>query len=209
MKNSQEQLFRINGDVMSILKSGNDIGWQSINSLTINRVVYLSGVLYSFKFPAIKNPFATDYSFEVNYKGPHDERIIDSLIFLDSREYIIRNDQGEYSINPETELAEADSDEVKRAEWMKIIMYILVLHGFDKIYEFVIRDPEYQDSIEGQRIKPLKLTKDNSTIEFLNRFKSDFERALDKESSELSSQKYLELYFEYIFSRIAKGELDL
>ena len=52
----------------------------------------------------------------------------------------------------------------------------------------------------------LNIGEDNTTVKFLNSFKMAFEEKLYNKEDALDNRKYLELYFEYIFGKILRGE---
>ena len=76
------------------------------------------------------------------------------------------------------------------------------LYGESKIFGFTINDPLYKECIETNIQKILDTSSlENKTVKVLNDFKSAFEDTLD-DVSNISREEYLELYFEYIFSKI-------
>jgi hypothetical protein len=94
----------------------------------------------------------------------------------------------------------------ERYEWIKQVMYILGIYGENKIYEFIFRDPQYQTTIQSNTQQGLNTNVNNETIKALKSFQDAFESTLPKGKEKISSQRYLELYFEYIFSKILKRE---
>ena len=75
-----------------------------------------------------------------------------------------------------------------------------------KIYEFIFRDPEYQTTIKSNTQQGLNTDLNNETVKTLKSFQEAFEETLTEQKEKLSSQTYLELYFEYVFSKILKRE---
>lgn len=211
-KGTDKTLFAVNSDIICLLKVTLEIGWVEVKELSIYRMLYLSAVLYSFRFANQLNPFLENYHFVVNYRGPYDETIEKSLIFLRARDYIDFNTSNKtYSLTGEAGKISTEGLEgfETKQEWFETIVHLLSIHGVDKIYEFVIRDPEYQENVQINATKDINLSLTNRTIQFLNAFKSDFEKTLGKQADQIDEKEYLQLYFEYIFSKIAKGDIEL
>lgn len=172
-------------------------------------MLYLSAVLYSFRFPKEQNPFFEKYSFTVDYKGPYSEAIERSLIFLQTGEYVIYDSNSRtYKLNEEITNDDYVPDKAKQ-QWFETLIHLLSLHGINKIYEFVIRDPEFHENVQINSPKDLDLSDTNKTVKFLNEFKKEFEVALDKDADRIDEKEYLQLYFEYVFSKIIEGDIDL
>lgn len=94
----------------------------------------------------------------------------------------------------------------RKKEWFDDVAYIIGIYGEEKIFDFIYRDPEYRESLDGNSTYNLNLGKDNATVRFLNSFKSAFEEKLTDKQITLENKKYLELYFEYVFGKILRGE---
>lgn len=207
--NDKEQsLFTANTDIITLLKLADDIGWESMNELNVYRLLYLSSVLYSFRFPGERNPFENNYHFVISYKGPYEENIQGSLLFLQTRDYITINEEKEVFLNNDQLENDFNSDEAKTL-WLERIVQLMAIQGIDKVYEFVIRDPEYHKNAQINPIKEIDLSTNSETVKFLNEFKNDFEKALGKDALQIDHGEYLQLYFEYVFSKIVKGDIDL
>lgn len=205
-----KEISRINGDVLTLIKITKEIGWERINILSITRILYLSSVLYTFKYPQEHNPFSDDYHFIVSLRGPYSGNIQISIKFLLANKFIeeIKKNSGVFVLgrNPIPDLTDIPYIAVKK-DWFKVIIYILGIYGEEKIYDFVFRDPEYQDNIQRNAVKnELEIGPNNKTNEILERFKNSFEINLKDQNIELDDKQYLELYFEYLFSKILKGE---
>ena len=201
MKDRTEEVYRANSDILFLLDSVNQIGWNSLREQSVHRILYISKVLYLFANSGEINVFQ-DYSFSISDSGPFSELVNSSLIDLKSREMISEDDKGEIRI--------ADKDfeftpDQARALWLKTIVYILGTYGESKIFNFTIRDPLYQEAVETNSQKELDTSEKNLTITVLNSFKDAFEETLETTSS-IDKNEYLELYFEYIFSKIIKRE---
>jgi uncharacterized protein YwgA len=157
----------------------------------------LTKVLYTFVSSDDKNLF-DEYHFSVSLSGPYSELISRSILNLKVREVLIEDNEGNIKIS-NTNL-EFSGDENK-INWLKTIVYILGLYGENKIFSFTINDPLYKEAIETNSQKELMTSPENKTVKVLNEFKTAFEETLDNVSN-ISKEEYLELYFEYIFSKI-------
>lgn len=194
------------GDVFALIKSMNEKGWAGIKESSINRIIYLASVLYSFMFETIENPFQRNYSFSITLSGPEDSVIEQALINLKSNDAIELTENG-YIITNNAYIATFDSlpSFQSKMDWIEDISYIIGLYGEGKIYDFVFRDPQYQNSVKTKSINPLNLNDDNATVEFLKTFKREFEKNVES-GQKLTNRKYLKLYFEYIFGKILRGD---
>jgi len=206
---NNETLNVVNSDIVVLTKLASGVGWDSIRELSVYRMLYLASILYSFKYPHHDNMFSRYYHFDIDSAGPYSDEIKKSLVFLESNEYLIRNDNS-FKLNPERADAVLKAAIFSEKEnWLKAIIYILGLYGEGKIYEFVIRDPQYQDHIERNVPKELDIEGDNKTIRILNKFKQAFEKNIGDKATGINDTEYLTLYFEYVFSKVVKGEIDL
>ncbi len=202
-------LYATNDDIYSLLKLAEQVGWKIVRELDIYRMLYLSAVLYLFRFPGEQNPFFENYSFTVDYKGPYSEAINRSLIFLQNGKYIIHdNNSKTYQLNEDIDNKDFEPNERKQ-QWFESLIHLLSLHGINKIYEFVIRDPEFHENIIINSLKDLDLSDTNKTVLFLNEFKKKFEKELEIDSVKIGEKEYLQSYFEYVFSKIVKGDIEL
>lgn len=195
-------------DILSIFKIASQIDWKEIRENSIYRIIYLTSVLYSFRYPDIENPFNI-YKFIVNQSGPYDVNIVNALDFLIKDDYLKRikgEDVLSLGANSIDDVYTIETDNQKYM-WLKQVMYILGIYGENKIYEFIFRDPQYQTSIKSNTQQGLNIGNENETIKTLKSFQIAFEETLEKKNKKISSQTYLELYFEYIFSKILKREL--
>lgn len=84
---------------------------------------------------------------------------------------------------------------------------IIGIYGEDKIYDFIFRDQEYRVSLDSNKelCYNLDIGENNETVKFLNDFKKSFEDHLSV-NIDLNNRKYLEMYFEYVFGRVLRGE---
>lgn len=205
--NSYNKLMFVSGDVYTVILSMMQKGWHGIKESSINRIIYLASVLFSFMFEDESNPFHEHYNFSITLSGPEDPLISSALINLQSNEAVNLGENGYIIMNYDYNVKFTGYSyyELKR-KWIDDISYIIGLYGEGKIYDFVFRDPQYQNSVKTNTLVPLNLQKDNVTVKFLNSFKEEFENQVNI-NQKLSNRKYLELYFEYIFGKILRGDL--
>ncbi len=194
-------------DIYCLLCELKELGWESLRETSINRLIYLSSVLYSFINNEIENIFAKSYQFTITLSGPEDAEIEKALIHLESNGLVQHTDKG-YAVIEGTNPLIIDEEYEEKKAWFKDIAYIISIYGEDKIYDFIFRDPEYRESLLGNSVYNLNIDKNNATVKFLNRFKYEFEKVLNDKSYSLDNRKYMELYFEYVFGMILRGEVS-
>ncbi|AEV29062.1 hypothetical protein SpiGrapes_1248 [Sphaerochaeta pleomorpha str. Grapes] len=215
--NSLQPNGKILEDIFSVLSLGNEVGWTTISLMSTIRIIYLASVSYTFTHGVGKSsPFSIDYKFSLSLRGPYCSDIDKAYIFLAANEYIARDSEKkdnflilDKNFFPKQKKIESSPGyDKKRKEWLKVIVYILALYGEDKVYDFIFRDPEYYEKAASNQFnRLLDLDISNKTIQILNEFKEAFESTLDvKILAQISDQRYLELYFEYVFGKILKGE---
>lgn len=209
MDESNFRTEKINGDVISILQLTSKIGWKETRELSILRILYLSSILYGFRYPTSSNPFEADYEFTVDSRGPYNDKVINnSIVWLLSNEMIKqKGDQKTYSLADKS-IAFLDQipNYTAKKEWIDAVVHILGIYGEDNIYDFVFRDPEYRDTVDRQSTKTLNLSESNKTIETLHEFQKAFIDTLGDKAKHLNPKDYLEMYFEFIFSKYLKGK---
>ena len=193
-------------DIYCLLCELKELGWESLRETSINRLIYLSSVLYSFINNEIENIFAKSYQFTITLSGPEDAEIEKALIHLESNGLVQHTDKG-YAVIEGTNPLIIDEEYEEKKAWFKDIAYIISIYGEDKIYDFIFRDPEYRESLLGNSVYNLNIDKNNATVKFLNKFKFEFEKVLNDKSVALDNRKYMELYFEYVFGMILRGEV--
>ncbi|PKO00667.1 MAG: hypothetical protein CVU43_13910 [Chloroflexi bacterium HGW-Chloroflexi-5] len=199
--------YLIYTDILAIFKLASDIQWKEVRQNSVYRILYLSSVLYSFRHPEKSNPFSI-YKFTVDTTGPYDSNISKAFDFLIKDEYIKRttgDDVFAIGKNSSNDVFKIEIGQ-ERYEWLKQVMYILGIYGENKIYDFIFRDPQYQTTIKSNTQQGLNTDINNETIKTLKNFQEAFEETLKDQKEKLSPQTYLELYFEYIFSKILKRE---
>ena len=199
--------YLIYTDILAIFKLASDIQWKEVRQNSVYRILYLSSVLYSFRHPDKNNPFSI-YKFTVDTTGPYDSNISKAFDFLIKDEYIKRTTGDDVLAIGKNSGNDVFKIEVgqERYERIKQVMYILGIYGENKIYDFIFRDPQYQTTIKSNTQQGLNTDANNETIKTLMSFQAAFEETLTKDKEKLSSQTYLELYFEYVFSKILKRE---
>lgn len=203
--NNYSEIMLKSEDIYQLISKLTSIGWKSIRESSINRIIYLSAVLYSFRYPDDNNIFENDYKFSVTLSGPEDAEVEKALINLESNEVLEHTELG-YALCLEKKISLTTSQAERKNEWFDDIAYIIGIYGEDKIFDFIYRDPEYRESLDGNSTYNLNLGKDNATVEFLNSFKDAFEEKIVDKRIVLENKKYLELYFEYVFGKILRGE---
>lgn len=204
--NEYNKLMITSADVFVLIKSINEKGWEGIKESSINRIIYLSSVLYAFMFEDRDNPFHENYTFSITLSGPEDSSVEQSLINLSANDAISLTENG-YVISNHNYISTFENlpNFIIKKAWLEDITYIIGLYGEGKIYDFVFRDPQYQNSIKTNSITPLNIGSDNATVEFLKKFKYEFEKNVRPEQK-LTNRKYLRLYFEYVFGKILRGD---
>ena len=128
-----------------------------------------------------------------------------ALVNLESNDVIAQSEEG-YKVSDNASFSFKAKQDLRKTEWFEDIAYIVGIYGEDKIYDFIFRDPEYREALQGNSIYNLNIGEDNTTVKFLNSFKMAFEEKLYNKEDALDNRKYLELYFEYIFGKILRGE---
>ena len=61
--NNYDVMMMKSEDIYKLMKILTNIGWKSVRETSINRIIYLSAVLYSFRYPDESNIFKEDYMF--------------------------------------------------------------------------------------------------------------------------------------------------
>lgn len=209
MDKETQELYQTNDDILFILNAGTKIGWAEIKPQSINRIIYLSKVLHSFVNDRDSN-ILDSYHFSVkNMQGPISSIINNSLIDLTSREFVVDLTSGiklNLSAEELSKRTNATDDPTKnsRQEWFKTIMLLLGKYGENKVFSFTINDPLYVKNVDSNNPKEISFVNhENATYEVLNSFKEAFEESIDDTTS-ISKEEYLELYFDYVFSQIIK-----
>lgn len=193
-------------DVYLLLKKLQNIGWNAVRESSIHRIMYLSAVLYSFRYPDKQNIFKDDYFFSRTLSGPEDAEIENALTNLTTNDLIIHSENG-YSCTSVDHSISLSDNYSQKEPWFDDISYILGIYGEDKIFDFIFRDPEYKKSLESNSVYNLNIGLDNDTVKYINEFKNAFEKKINNLENNLKNSEYLQLYFEFVFGRILRGEI--
>lgn len=207
-KNHGEKLGNVNADIITIFILVDKNKWNNVKEASIYRIIYLASVMYSFIYPDNENPFKNDYNFIIELNGPYSDEIKKSIDFLMMRENIVkekRTDLLTVSKNTPDKFDSIYNYKVKK-EWLEIVINLLSIYGENKIYDFIFSDPEYQYNISINSTKTINIDNNNKTIEYLKKFQKEFENNIDEAKNRITPKKYLDFYFEYIFSKILKKE---
>lgn len=197
---SKDELVKVNIDIMTIAAHARKIGWETISVSTLQRFIYLLKVLYSFINSSENNLF-NQYHFNVTTFGPYSELIYRSVVFLLSTRRLEGDMDGDVKIISKDGVDEMDTE---RINWIDSILLILGKYGENKIFGFIVNDPLYDVSVKSNLPSEIQVTSENETLLVLNDFKKAFEDTLPDTTS-ISKEEYISLYFDYIFSQIIKG----
>lgn len=194
--NNKEELMMANADLMTIVAHAKKIGWDSVSVNTLQRVVYLMKVLYSFCHNA-ENEFEL-YHFSVSIFGPYSNLIYKSVAFLLSSQRLLGEIDGDVRQNSSDGVDSVDDEKQK---WIDVILLILGKYGESKIFSFIVNDPQYEQSVKANLNSEISTDMENDTLKVLNDFKKAFEETLENTST-ISKEEYISLYFDYLFSQI-------
>ena len=193
----EKNLIRANEDIVTVTTIAKSMGWGAVSEQSFKRILYLVQVLYSFKHEG-ENIFSY-YHFTVTTFGPYSDLIERSLVFLKSSS-ILREEEGGLVLNTKKEIP-LNKDKV---EWLKTVMYMLGKYGEKRLFGFIVNDPSYENATQTNNVDSIDTSSpDSETIKVLKDFKVAFEQSIE-DTSAISDEKYIELYFEYIFSEIIK-----
>lgn len=194
--NNREELMRANADLMTIIAHAKRIGWDSVGTNSLQRIVYLMKVLYAFNHDD-ENEFGY-YHFSVSLFGPYSDLVYRSLMFLLSSQRLIGEKDGDLSLNSSDGV---DSISEGKIKWIDTILLILGKYGESKIFSFIVNDPLYEQSVKANLSSEINTTLENDTLKVLNDFKKAFEETLT-DTSTISKEEYISLYFDYLFGQI-------
>lgn len=197
---NRERLMSANVDLMTIIAHTKKMGWNSVGSNSLQRIVYLMKVLYAFNHDD-ENVFGL-YHFNVSVFGPYSELINNSLTFLLATQRLTGEREGDVRLNS-FDGVDAMSDE--KIKWIDTVLLILGKFGESKIFSFIVNDPLYDQSVKSNSDSEIDINPENYTLRVLNDFKKAFEDTLEDTSS-ISKEEYISLYFDYLFSKIIKRE---
>ena len=192
----RDALMLANADLMTIIAHAKKIGWDTISYNSLQRVVYMMKVLYSFNHED-ENMFSS-YHFNVSIFGPYSELVEKSLTFLLATQRLLGEKDGDVRLNSSDGVDALSDDKIK---WIDTILLILSKYGESKIFSFIVNDPQYEMSVKANLSSEINTSPENDTLKVLNDFKNAFEETLEDTSS-ISKEEYISLYFDYLFSQI-------
>ena len=192
----RDALMLANADIMTIVAHAKKIGWETISYNSLQRVVYMMKVLYSFNHDDA-NVFGL-YHFNVSIFGPYSELVEKSLTFLLASQRLIGEREGDVRLNSLDGVDALDDEKIK---WIETVLLILSRYGESKIFSFIVNDPQYEKSVKANLNSEINTNPENDTLKVLNDFKKAFEETLEDTSS-ISKEEYISLYFDYLFSQI-------
>lgn len=192
----RDALMLANADIMTIIAHAKKIGWDTISYNSLQRVVYMMKVLYSFNHDD-ENVFSL-YHFSVSIFGPYSELVDKSLTFLLSSQRLLGDREGDVRLISMDGVDAVAEDKIK---WIDTILLILSRYGESKIFSFIVNDPQYEQSVKANINSEINTNPENDTLKVLNDFKRAFEETLEDTSS-ISKEEYISLYFDYLFSQI-------
>ena len=192
----RDALMLANADIMTIIAHAKKIGWDTISYNSLQRVVYMMKVLYSFNHDD-ENVFSL-YHFSVSIFGPYSELVDKSLTFLLSSQRLLGDREGDVRLISMDGVDAVAEDKIK---WIDTILLILSRYGESKIFSFIVNDPQYEQSVKANINSEINTNPENDTLKVLNDFKKAFEETLEDTSS-ISKEEYISLYFDYLFSQI-------
>lgn len=192
----RDALMLANADIMTIIAHAKKNGWDTISYNSLQRVVYMMKVLYSFNHDD-ENVFSL-YHFSVSIFGPYSELVDKSLTFLLSSQRLLGDREGDVCLNSMDGVNAVAEDKLK---WIDTILLILSRYGESKIFSFIVNDPQYEQSVKANINSEINTNPENDTLKVLNDFKRAFEETLEDTSS-ISKEEYISLYFDYLFSQI-------
>lgn len=196
---NKEELMMANSDIMTIISHAKKNGWDTVSVNSIQRVVYLMKVLYLF-CNEDKEAFG-NYHFIVTLFGPYSDLINKSIAYLLSSQRLVGELEGEVRLNSLDGVDVIDEDKIK---WIDTILLILGKYGEGKIFSFIVNDPQYDQSVKANLSSEINTNPENDTLKVLNDFRKAFEETLENTSS-ISKEEYISLYFDYLFSRIIRN----
>lgn len=194
--NNKEELMWANAEIMTIVAHAKRIGWDLVSTNTLQRVIYLMKVLYSFCH-AGKNAFG-HYHFSVTIFGPYSDLVYKSLAFLLSSQRLLGSLDGEVWLYSSDGVDFINEEQQK---WIDVILLILGKYGESKVFSFIVNDPQYEQSVKANISSEINIDLENITLSVLQDFKKAFEETLEDTSS-ISSEEYISLYFDYLFGQI-------
>lgn len=192
----RDALMLANADMMTIIAHAKKIGWDTISYNSLQRVIYMMKVFYSFNHTD-ENVFGL-YHFNVSLFGPYSDLVEKSLTFLLATQRLMGDKEGDVRLNS---IDGVDTMSNEKIKWIDTILLVLSKYGENKIFSFIVNDPQYEQSVKSNLSSEINTNPENDTLKVLNDFKKAFEETLEDTSS-ISKEEYISLYFDYIFSQI-------
>lgn len=193
----ESNLIKANEDIVTVSTIAKSMGWGAVSEQSFQRILYLVQILYSFKHEG-DNIFSY-YHFTVTTFGPYSDLIERSLVFLKSSSKL-REEEGGLILNTKKEIPLNQ----EKVEWLRTVMYMLGKYGEKRLFGFIVNDPSYDNASQTNNVDGIDTSSpDSETLKVLKDFKVAFEQSLD-DTSAINDEKYIELYFEYVFSEIIK-----
>lgn len=193
---NREELLKANADLMTIVAHAKRIGWDTVGINTLQRVVYLMKVLYSFVHEG-ENEFSY-YHFSVSIFGPYSDLVYRSLMFLLSSQRLLGDKYGDVFLNSSDGV---DNVSEEKKKWIDTILLVMGKYGENKIFSFIVNDPQYEQSVKANLSSEINTNPENDTLKVLGDFRKAFEETLEDTSS-ISQEEYISLYFDYLFGQI-------
>ena len=187
----RDALMLANADLMTIIAHAKKIGWDTISYNSLQRVVYMMKVLYSFNHKD-DNVF-NFYHFSVSIFGPYSELVEKSLTFLLATQRLLGEKDCDVRLNSSDGVDALSDDKIA---WIDTILLILSKYGESKIFSFIVNDPQYEQSVKANLSSEINTNPENDTLKVLNKFKKAFEETIEDTSS-ISKEEYISLYFDY------------
>lgn len=198
--NERDTLMLANADIMTIVAHAKRNGWDPISSHSLQRIVYIMKVLYSFCHDG-ENMFGL-YHFNVSLFGPYSELVEKSLTFLLASQRLLGKREADVRLNSSDGIDIMSEEKIK---WIDTILLILSKYGENKIFSFIVNDPQYDLSVKSNQSSEINTSSKNDTLKVLYDFKRAFEETLEDTSS-ISKEEYISLYFDYLFGQIINNK---
>ena len=128
----KDALMLANADMMTIIAHAKRIGWDTISYNSLQRVVYMMKVLYSFNHTD-ENVFGF-YHFNVSLFGPYSDLVEKSLTFLLTTQRLLGDKEGDVRLNS---IDGVDTMPNEKIKWIDTILLVLSKYGENKIFSFI------------------------------------------------------------------------
>lgn len=197
---TREEFMLANADIVTIVAHAKKMGWDTISCNSLQRIVYMMKVFYSFCNKGA-NQFSF-YHFVVSIFGPYSELIDKSIIFLLSSQRLTGEKDGDVWLNSSRGVDAIDDDKIL---WIDTILLILGKYGEKNVFSFIVNDPAYEQSVMANLKSEINISPENDTLKILNDFKKAFEETL-VDTSSISKEEYIGLYFDYLFGQIIRKD---